>query len=147
MNPNPLPPPEQTEKTLVDEVKGVAKPMLPIAFYICGTIVVIETFLISRIHSGFFPWFPHLFGPLLIAMIPMWFCRNLISQAILIFAAIAYGVWIFHNYWFVIHADNPMASIAFAYAPRIASPILFVLCSIALTIHLWKRYVSPWVVE
>jgi len=144
MNPNPFQPPEQTEGTLVEEVRHIADSMLPIAFYIGGITVAVGTVLILPMAKSlylFFMLFPFVFGPLLIAMIPMWFCRSIKSQKILILAAIAYAVWFFYTYWFVSNARDGGAIIVLFLVGFFATPFLLVLCTISLLFHRQKRRV------
>ena len=144
MNPNPFQPPEQTEGTLVEEVRHIADSMLPIAFYIGGITVAVGTVLILPMAKSlylFFMLFPFVFGPLLIAMIPMWFCRSMKSQKILILAAIAYTVWFFLIYWLVYNAGGGIAVIGFFFVGTYATPFLLVLCTISLLFHLRKKRV------
>jgi len=144
MDPNPFQPPEQTEGTLVEEVRHIVDSMLPIAFYIGGITVAVGAVLILPMAKSLFAFlmlFSFVFGPLLIAMIPMWFCRTMMSQIILILAAIAYAVWFFYIYWDVYNARDSMAVLLLLYVGPIATPFLLVLCIISLLFHLRKRRV------
>jgi hypothetical protein len=141
---NPFQPPKQTDGRSVNEMRGVADPMPPIAFYITGTLISLGLFLILRevksFSVSFFLPLLFTFGPLVLAMLPMWFWRNLMSQFILIFAAIAYAIWFLFIYMYVMMSSKPgEASIVFFYVGPFASPFLLVICGISLLFHQWRK--------
>ncbi|MCC6509268.1 MAG: hypothetical protein IT423_09185 [Pirellulaceae bacterium] len=125
----------------VNNARRVADPTPPIAFYIAATLVAVGTFLIlpfAESFHAFLMFFSFAFGPLVLAMLPMWLWRNFMSQLILIFAAIAYAAWFLLIYLLVRNARDAMAVVLFSYIGLIASPFLLVICGISLTFHLWR---------
>lgn len=121
--------------------RSIADPRHPIAFYISVLLVAVGTLslvpLYKSLHTSLLASC-FAFGPLVLAMLPMWFWRNSMSQFLLTVAAIAYGVWFLLIYLFVMQARDSMAYILFAYIGGIATPFLLVICWISGLIQLWS---------
>ena len=126
----------------VNKRLAVADPTQPFALYISVFLVAVGTFLILPFAKSlyvFLLFFSFVFGPLVIAMLPMWFWRNLMSQLVLTFAAIAYAVWFLSIYLIVRNARDAMAVVLFSYVGPIATPFLLVAFGISLPFHLWRN--------
>ncbi len=120
--------------------RAVAEPKQPIAFYISALLIAFGTILIVPYGKSLFSFlllFSLAFGPLALAMLPMWFWRNSTSQFLLAFAAIAYAVWFLSVYLFVQTARDAMAVLLFGYVGPIASPFILVICGISGLLHKW----------
>jgi len=163
---NPYQPTKKTEDTNVNETRGISAPMQfesdrlndldrkvnnarlvadptqPIAFYITGILVAVGAFSLLPFAKSIYVFlllFSFTLGPLVLTMIPMWLWRNLMSQLILILAAIAYAVLFLMIYLLVRNARDAMAVVLFFYVGPIASPFLLVICGISLPFHLWRN--------
>lgn len=138
---NPFQPTNQTEDGSLSEVRRSEKFMSPFAFYLAGALVALGAFLIlpyAKTLNLFLFVFSFAFGPLVLAMLPMWFWRSLMSQLVLMFAAIAYSVWFVLVYLTIRNARDPMAATLIFFVGPLASPFLLVLCGISLLCNLYR---------
>jgi hypothetical protein len=126
----------------VNKRLAVADPLQPIALYVSVLLVAVGTCLILPFAKSFYVFlllFSFVFAPLVIAMLPMWFWRNVMSQFVLTLAAIAYAIWFLSIYLIVWNARDAMAVVLFSYVGPIAIPFLLVACGISLPFHLWRN--------
>ncbi len=79
---------------------------------------------------------PFIFGPLVLAWIPMWMCRNGWSQGVLLTANIAYAIWFLYVYADVFHFHpGTYRVIALLFVGFYTVPALIIASVVAILIH------------
>jgi hypothetical protein len=115
----------------------------PVAFMASLVIVIIGTLMVCGRANGFLGglfFLPFLFGPLMLAWIPMWICRSERSQGVFLLANLAYAIWFLYVYLDVFHFHPDANSvIGLLFVGLYSLPILLCLCVIAIAIHLGQK--------